>query len=232
MEHRQKLIALQASCDAARRPRGRPKGASDDAKRLKIIAGAQKTFETLGYGGTTMDLVASHCKVSKQTLYQLFASKLDLFVAVMAVHRKSMLALPRDPDEQLPAAEALAAIFMIDIDEEAERERWPFIHALMLDALMFPEISEALHTHGVEHSRQMLADWLAARRANGEIAIDDTMSAARMLMDMIFGAMVGPPGHSDDWPDRATRGRHLRRCIDIFLNGVRAADRPAAGEKL
>jgi AcrR family transcriptional regulator len=188
---------------------------------MKIIAGAQKAFETLGYGGATMDLVAAQCKISKQTLYQLFASKLELFVAVMGVHRKSMLALPRDPDDDLPIADALAEIFMIDIGEDAERERWPFIHALMLDAQQFPEISEALMTHGVDRSRQMLADWLAAQRARGLIEIDDTLSASRMLMDMIFAAMVGPPGHPNDWPDRATRSRHLRRCIDVFLNGVR-----------
>ncbi|KAA0692543.1 TetR/AcrR family transcriptional regulator [Neorhizobium sp. P12A] len=221
MERRQKLIAEGASSPPVRRPRGRPKAASDTAKRMKIIAEAQKTFETLGYGGTTMDLVASRCKISKQTLYQLFASKLELFVAVMAVHRQSMLALPRAPGADMPIAEELAEIFMIDIDEEAERERWPFIQALILDAQQFPEISEALQTYGVDESRQILADWLTIQRSEGKIDIDDTLSAARMLMDMIFAAMVGPSGHANYWPDRETRSRHLRRCIDVFLNGVR-----------
>ncbi len=102
MVRRQKLIAEGGSCLPARRPRGRPKAASDTAKRMKIIAEAQKAFETLGYGATTMDLVASRCKISKQTLYQLFASKLELFVAVMTVHRQSMLALLRPSDAEVP----------------------------------------------------------------------------------------------------------------------------------
>ncbi len=212
---------------AIRRPRGRPKTTSDDAKRMKIIAAAQKTFQELGYGGTTMDLVAARCKISKQTLYRLFSRKIELFAAVVSAHRKTMLALPRDPDERLPLADTLADIFMIDIDENAERERRTFIHAVMLDAQQFPEIGEAVRMHGIEESRQMLTEWLAAQCADGNIVIDDTTSGARMLMDMIFGAMISPPGHLDDWPSREVRSRHLRRCIDVFLNGVRPIEHRA-----
>jgi AcrR family transcriptional regulator len=228
MESRAKRGNAEVGGHAVRRPRGRPKSTSDDAKRTQIIAAAQKTFQELGYGRTTMDLVAARCKVSKQTLYQLFSSKIELFAEIIAAHRETMLALPRDPDEQIPLAETLADIFMIDIEEDAELERRAFINAVMLDVQQFPEIGEAVRTHGIEQSRQMLADWLAGQRARGNIVIDDTLSGARMLMDMIFGAMVSPPGQADDWPSREVRSNHLRRCIDVFLHGVCPTDRRAA----
>ncbi|MDL2404170.1 TetR/AcrR family transcriptional regulator [Rhizobium calliandrae] len=213
----------EAEETAARRPRGRPKSASDDARRAEIIAEARATFHEFGYGGTTMDLVAARCRISKQTLYRLFSSKTELFMAIIAKHRASMLALPRDPKENLPLDEALEQIFMINIDEAAERDRDAFIHLIMSEAQQFPEIAALLRTYGAEQSRQMLADWLSLQQKRGLIEIADASSGARMLMNMIFGAMISHPGKPNDWPDRETRLRHLRQCIAIFVAGVQAA---------
>jgi AcrR family transcriptional regulator len=204
-----------------RRPRGRPKAASDDERRTSILANARNTFHELGYGGTTMDLVAARCKISKQTLYRLFASKTELFMAIIDEHRATMLALPRPPEEALPLAETLEDIFMIDIGDAAEREREAFVHFIVRESQQFPEVAALLHTHGVQQSRQLLADWLKAEVERGRLELDDTLSGARMLMDMVFGAMTLKPGRPKDWPDRETRNRHIRRCFDVFLDGVR-----------
>ncbi|MBB3286494.1 TetR/AcrR family transcriptional regulator [Rhizobium sp. CNPSo 3968] len=212
--------AGKADQAARRRPRGRPKTANDDARRAEIVGVARATFYELGYGSTTMDLVAARCRISKQTLYKLFPSKADLFKAIIAQHRASMLALPRDPDENLPLVEALEQIFMIDMDEAQEREREAFIHLSISEAQQFPEIATLLHTYGAKQSQQMLADWLSQQQRRGLIEIADVASGARMLMNMIFGAMISKPGHPSDWPDRETRLRHLRQCISIFVAGV------------
>ncbi|AYG67771.1 MULTISPECIES: TetR/AcrR family transcriptional regulator [unclassified Rhizobium] len=205
---------------AKRRPRGRPKTVNDDTRRVEIVSEARATFYELGYGGTTMDLVAARCRISKQTLYRLFPRKADLFMAIIAEHRASMLALPRDPDENLPLTEALEQIFMIDMDEAQEREREAFIHLAISEAQQSPEIAMLLHTYGAKQSQQMLADWLSQQQRRGLIEIADVASGARMLMNMIFGAMISKPGHPNDWPDRQTRLRHLRQCISIFVAGV------------
>ncbi|SCB48838.1 TetR/AcrR family transcriptional regulator [Rhizobium multihospitium] len=202
------------------RPRGRPKTVNDDARRAEIVAEARATFYELGYGGTTMDLVAARCRISKQTLYRLFPSKTDLFTAIIAEHRASMLALPRPADENLPFDKALELIFMIDIDEDQERERDAFIHLAVSESQQFPEIATLLHTYGARQSQQMLADWLIEQQRRGLIEIADAASGARMLMSMIFDAMISRPGRPKDWPDRETRLRHVRHCIAIFTAGV------------
>ena len=220
MEARTKERGGNADQAAIRRPRGRPKTANDDTRRAEIVGEARATFYELGYGGTTMDLVAARCRISKQTLYRLFPSKTDLFMAIIAEHRASMLALPRDDNENLPLSEALEQIFMIDIDEAKEREREAFIHLAISESRQFPEIATLLHTYGAKQSQQMLADWLSQQRQRGLIDIADAASGARMLMSMIFGAMISKPGYPNDWPDRETRLRHLRQCIAIFVAGV------------
>ena len=213
--------AAKAEQVAKSRPRGRPKTMNDDARRAEIVAEARATFYELGYGGTTMDLVAARCRISKQTLYRLFPGKTDLFTAIIAEHRASMLALPRPADEDLPLDKALEQIFMIDMNEAQERERDAFIHLAISESQQFPEIATLLHTYGARQSQQLLADWLAEQRQRGLIEIADAASGARMLMSMIFGAMISKPGHPSDWPDRETRLRHLRQCIAIFTAGVR-----------
>lgn len=214
---------MHGGMEALSRPRGRPKTVSDEERRGQIIAEARTAFHELGYGGATMDLVAARCKLSKQTLYKLFPSKADLFMAIIDAHRATMLRLPRDPDETLSLDVALEDIFMIDIGEEEERDREAVIHLFVRESQAFPEIGMLLTTHGVQQSRQLLADWLEQQKARGRIDLSDTAGGARMLMNLIFGAMTSLPGCPSDWPDRETRQEHLRHCIKVFLGGVAAS---------
>jgi AcrR family transcriptional regulator len=202
------------------RRRGRPKLRADDARRSEIVACAREIFLARGYAGTTTDVVAARCRMSKQTLYRLFPSKTALFRAMIEAHRQTMLDLPRH-GEEAPLADAIAAIFRIDIDADEERARAAFIHLAMMESRQFPEIADLVRRHGVEPSRRLLAEWLAGQCARGAIRLDDAESGARMLMDMIFGAM-GPPSGDRGGPDLAARRVHIRRCIDVFLDGVRA----------
>jgi AcrR family transcriptional regulator len=204
----------------AKRKRGRPKTVSDSDRRSSVVDIARKTFVELGFSGTTTDIVASRCKISKQTLYRLFASKSELFVAVVAAHRHMMLDLPRPADENDDVGAVLQKIFMIDITEEAENERQAFIHIIMREGAQTPEIVEILRREGIDQSRQNLADWLAAEAARGKLVIEDPLSGARMLMDLLFGAM-GP--RREDFPTPAHRRRHLERCIALFVRGTKAS---------
>ncbi len=200
-----------------KRSRGRPKTQSDDERRKAIVDEARHTFIELGYRGTTTDIVAARCHISKQTLYRVFESKAELFLAVVGSHRRMMLDLPRPAEEDRPVADVLEDIFMIDIDEEAEREREAFISFVIRESQQVPELVDILHREGVHRSRKLLAEWLDLQVARKTIAIDNTLSGARMLMDLLFGGMAGPG--SRDWKDREDRNRHLRRCIGVFVRG-------------
>lgn len=216
----QNTTRTPSEAEASRRPRGRPRTTTDETKRDAIIAEARRTFHELGYAGTTMDLVATRCRISKQTLYRLFSSKTALFRAMIAVHRASMVALPRAEGETLPLAETLEQIFRIDIDEEADQDRKAFIHFIVGEAERYPEIACLLQKDGVEQSRLLLADWLRLQCDRGRIDITDAESCARMLLSMVLGALAPIPGDIDQWPSRLARDAHLRGCFDVFLNGV------------
>ncbi|WHO75632.1 TetR/AcrR family transcriptional regulator [Rhizobium sp. BT03] len=204
------------------RKRGRPKVSSDEDKRAHIVEIARRVFVKYGYAGSTTAVVATEAGVSKQTLYKLFQSKEELFAAVVGAHRRLMLDLPR-PAEDLPIAESLEHIFMIDMDEEKDADRAGFLQLVFREAAQFPELIDILQREGMLASRQHLADWLNDRRAEGRLTLDDPASGARMLMDMIFGGMGPPEGRAQAWSGRTEMLAHLRRCIAIFAAGVRAS---------
>lgn len=208
---------MQAEGSAPRR--GRPRTRTDDVLRDAVIAVAYRTFLELGYGAATTDEIAARARISKQTLYRVFSSKSDLFAAVAAAHRPSMMALPC-PDDDRPLPEALAAIFHADIEEVADLERKRLIHLVIRESHVFPELHRAIVDHGVRRSRAELAEWLARRSARGDFPSVDFERHAALLMDMIFGFGGEDPHETIDLAGRRPHGGHVRWCIDIFLNGV------------
>jgi hypothetical protein len=122
--------------------------------------------------------------------------------------------------EDLPLEDAIARIFRLDIDEESERERDAFINLLVRESEQYPEISELLFMKGALPARQLLADWLAGQRQMGRLEITDPLIGARMLMDMIFGAISRPHHRCLDWPDRAALRDYQRMCITVFVHGI------------
>jgi TetR/AcrR family transcriptional repressor of mexJK operon len=204
---------------AERRRRGRPKLMSDTEQALAIARQARDLFLEKGYARTTMDDIVAQCRISKGTLYRLFPTKADVFAAIVDDHRHAMLALPGDYDD-LPTDEALARIFLIEIDDEANRERMALIRLVIVEAQQFPELRALLHEHGADRSRQDLARWLKKQKAKGRIDLPDANDAAEALMHLMFGAVAIKSEMVHEFPARQERIRYLRNCISMFTRGI------------
>jgi AcrR family transcriptional regulator len=70
-----------------RRPRKR---IARDARRELIEGAAARLFAERGYGGTTIDQIASDAHVTKPMVYRHFESKKALYLALLARHRHDM----------------------------------------------------------------------------------------------------------------------------------------------
>lgn len=205
-----------------RRPRGRPKTVSDCARRCEILQVARRLIQESGYSGTTTEMVANAAHISKQTLYRLFPSKAELFRAVVADHRQTLLDLSAArPD--MTIAEAIAAIFRVELSPEEERERMAFIDVALQEAAILPEVRAILTEEGPMATMTLLAGWLEDQAADGRIVMEDARSTARMLMDMMFGAMMRPMplrGKLPEGSERQERLAHIHRCIRTVLQGL------------
>ncbi len=97
-----------------------------------------------------------------------------------------------------------------------ERERDAFIRIVMLESPQVPELAEILYREGPETARAQLASWLTQEMARGKLNVDDAATAARMLLDLMFGP-AGPRG----WQDLDQRRHHMREAIALFVRGTR-----------
>lgn len=215
------------------RGRGRPKVLSDAKQAQKIARQARSLFLKNGYARTSMDDVVMHCRISKSTLYRLFTNKKELFAAIIDDHRLDMLVLPGDYDD-MAIEDALAHIFRIDIDSEANEERLALMRFAVVESQQFPELGPLLYERGPGQSLRELALWLADQCKKGRINVPNADDAAMALMDMMFGPLIriGEQVHASRHED--DRARYLRNCISMFVRGIlpraaaraRRADRP------
>jgi AcrR family transcriptional regulator len=192
---------------------------SDADQALSIARQARDLFFERGYARTTMEDIVARCRISKSTLYRLFPNKTEVLGAIIDDHRQAMLALPGDYDD-LPINEALARIFLIEIDDESNYARMALVHFVIVEARQFPELRALLHERGGDRSRQDLARWLKRQQARGRIDVPDAGDAAKALMDLIFGAIVVKSETVHEWPGRRERIRYLRNCISMFTRGI------------
>ncbi|WP_338669433.1 TetR/AcrR family transcriptional regulator [Pseudodesulfovibrio methanolicus] len=207
--------------------RGRPKAKSDAERRKQIVLSAEKLFVRKGYAGTSTCELAAQCKISKQTLYRLYPGKLDVFVAVVEAHRLKLIDLG-DGYDDLPLDQALARMFMIDMDQENYEIRAGFLRTANAESLQHPQLREILRHYGGQKALEGLKDWLDRQCRKGRLVIDSTSMAARMLVDTFIGAVFLDALGGFNWTGREERIAHFRQCIEIFLNGTLPdKDRPA-----
>ncbi len=204
--------------------RGRPKTTPDDAQRHAILEQARRLFVQNGYGATTTEEIACACKISKQTLYRLYPSKPALFAAVVEASRPQWLAFPV-PDE-LPLQQALESIFRIDITEEEDRERLELARLRLTECPGHPEMHQLTTETDADHPLAPLACWMMRQAQLGRLQLKgDACSVARMLADMVFGALVMNTFNDFRWASAEARRMHIRHAISVFLHGVSADPR-------
>src|SRR5579863_3636531 len=178
--------------------------ALDTGKRAQILEGARAVFLKRGFDGASMGEIARHAGVSKGTLYVYFASKEELFDAIVRaqcpMQVEQVFALdPADHD----VAAALTRLGNNYAGALCRPERLSALRTIIAISERMPEAGGRFYEMGPATGIARLAQYLDAQVAAGVLAIDDTQVAAAqflesclatMLKAMMFGAMMEPPG--------------------------------------
>jgi AcrR family transcriptional regulator len=200
--------------------RGRPKLLSDEQQQAAVVSEARRMFIEQGYEKMTMDGIAARCRMSKRTIYQLFASKQTVMKAIIEDHRAQIFGLPGNYDA-LPLEEAFAEIFRIDVDGDDDLQRWAVLRAIKAEAAKSEELLAIIRANTADLIPSMLAQWIAEQAGRGRIAVPDPARAAKILLDMVFGCVFDKNGRLCEWPNAEDRRVYMRECISIFVNGCR-----------
>lgn len=191
----------------------------DSDLRHLIVQVTGKLFLQKGYGATTTEEIAVCCKISKQTLYRLFAGKSALFAAVVELKRLQFLDLPVPDDLSLQTA--LETIFRLSISEDEEHERIQFLQMVLTEGRLYPELAEILNDVGSVQGHVELAGWIQLQADKGLIElVENALNTSYLLTDMVFGSLLRKTIGDVQWRRGEAWRAHVRAVIGVFLHGT------------
>lgn len=194
--------------------------------RQTILNGAIDVFSSYGFAASSMDRVAEAAGISKRTIYNHFASKEQLFEAIVALFVAQRDAIkPVQYVASLPLNEQLlrfmdAELYLVDDPVRRKLSRL-LTNTFLLDAAFGRRV------YGQYAPHQALIQWLEDAQKDGRLCVPFPALAARMFYGMVEGCLT--------WPALISDGASLQRAeglreeiVAFFLRAYGVDDTPEA----
>ena len=192
--------------------------------RTQILAAAGEVFLREGFARASVDMIAATAHMSKQSIYELFPSKMDLFEAAV---RNTLDLADRNlaTVDDVGALEATLLRFGLRLfDGFADPVNFGLFRANIVAATRFPALAAELHEHRLVMVRRFAA-YVEKRIADGALAPTDPLTTAIRFGGMsVEGSryfLGGAP------PTLAARVHIVEAVVDLFLNGYAGQAEPA-----
>ena len=196
---------------------GRPKS---EEKGAAILRAATELFLANGFQGTSMDAVAKHAGVSKQTVYGHYANKDELFKACIRdkVSSYEIGEIPAPDTVDLGAG--LYAIVRSFLALLTDPEVVAMHRVIMSDAAAHPRIAKMFFESGPVAAKSAVVEFLGQQAEAGRLNIptDRLMYATVQLFAMAQGnyQLRLLLGLLHDIPEPELH-RHLTQVVEDFL---------------
>lgn len=163
-------------------------GASSSLKQRQVMAAASELFMDQGFAGTSMDAVARKAGVSKATVYAHFASKEDLFEAMVAQGSVERFASLMTADlDTLGVEAALSTVAHEFMGVLTSPQSLKTLRLVMAEAGRRPDLAARFYRAGPAKVMAALTAYLERARARGDLDIEDPRIAAELFFGMIRG---------------------------------------------
>lgn len=192
-----------------------PRAIPDAVRRTMLIDAAEELFLTQGFVATTMSDVARAAGMSKKTIYQVFASKSDLFMALL---RTRLVAPPPTPNlESLAPKAALTLLLQQVVQHALTPDSLALRRLVIANVTQLPEVRVIFEDYCRRAHAGLLA-WLQAGAARGLLRIDDVPETAMMLIGCAIGdfqcRQLAGTGAS---PTEAALAARVNAAVTIFM---------------
>jgi AcrR family transcriptional regulator len=162
--------------------------ASRDGKRETILKIAYEAFLDEGYAATSMSSIAAKLGGSKATLYNYFASKEDLFIAVIDEKCQDVQHLLFETDFEQETFEAtLKGLGQRFLTLLMSDDKIAIYRLITESTSHFPEIGRAFYQAGPAQGKKRLSDFFAQAVAEGKLRPGDTDIMASHFFDLCEG---------------------------------------------
>ena len=165
---------------------GRPRGQLSDDTRRRILAAAGECFARLGFERATNQLIAAAAGITAAALYRYFASKSEIYAAV--VHESSLVQAARLRETLQSATTVKAALRAIlrGLGEESQTAHARFLSGLPTEMQRHPEIAE----HMIENPgelEEILRNLVATGVQTTEIPRDKAEATIALMIASFIG---------------------------------------------
>lgn len=150
--------------------------------RTRLLLAARESFLKEGYRAS-MDRIAARAGVVKQTLYNHFPSKSELFSEAATFAAASIRVILDSRDDDVRAC--LIRFATAFREKILGSEGIALFRLLTAETARFPLLARAFFDKGPAQTISRLADFLARAMAAGRLRQDDPRFAAQMLLGMI-----------------------------------------------
>lgn len=158
--------------------RGRPRS---ELSHEAILDAVLALLEAEGYHAVTIEGVARHAGVGKQTIYRWWKCKAELVLEAYANHAASKIPVPDKGSLQADLEAFLAAAFKRLTDVSG-----PMMRGLMADAVLDEEFRDVLMSAFISKRHEAVLEILNRGAVRGEI---DAQTDLDLACDLIFGPM-------------------------------------------
>lgn len=191
--------------------------AENPGKREVILEAAKKVFLEVGFGAASMDAIANAAKVSKQTVYNHFGSKEDLFAAMVRGTCDTMtLALAEAARDGNPE-KTLRAIAQRFMNMTFSEDKLAMHRILMAEVPRFPDLGRIFYQSGPAVIRRFLADYFREQTRRGTLKVSNPQITAEQFISMVTSCRIRSELGVEPVPDEKEREQYIQNAVDLLL---------------
>jgi TetR/AcrR family transcriptional repressor of mexJK operon len=173
------------------RPVGRPRSDKIELIDSELLDGALAAFLRHGYGGTTLAQIIKALRISKTTLYSRYASKAELFQAIISQQSEGLSAgtVLHPGGAEVKLEEGLRAYAVRTLELSFEGELLQVNRLIYSESHRFPELGAAA-AQRTEVGIRQIAAFIAECAVRDGVACRDPVGIATAFIFMLRGWYV------------------------------------------
>lgn len=185
-------------------------------RREDILQASLHLFAERGFHGTSMRDIARAADITEGLIYHYFASKRDLFRAI--IEERSFLPLLRTLPELADQLDLRALLIVLARGFfDVLRQNTKLIRLLLQEVQVFPEEKEAFFADAVGQSIAELASILGARMSKRASAQVDPQVASRLFFNALLAFFVEQEILGGKHMLPASEHDYIEHLVDMFV---------------